>query len=85
MKSFVLENHALDIIKWDVKDKMDTKQMKPFDPNNNLSRSVQTKDGIGVIGFKTTNLDGEDPRWIVNFGHMRQGSYRPDEMWEVEE
>jgi hypothetical protein len=68
---------------------MDTKQIdiktKLFDPNNNLSRPVQTKDGVGVIGFKTTNLDGEDPRWVVNFGLMKQGSYRPDEMWEVEE
>lgn len=57
---------------------------KPFDQSNKEVRPVMTPDGRGVLIAKTTDIEGNNPKWEVKFGpHYKL--YRAEEMEEVDE
>ena len=60
---------------------------KPFDRTNNKQRPVMTKDGRGVLIAKTTDIEGNNPKWLVRFptGDHAGWLYTADEMEEVDE
>jgi len=61
--------------------------MKPFDQNNKGSRPVKTKDGIGILVALTTDIEGNNPKWLVKMdnGKNTHWLYKAEEMEEVEE
>jgi hypothetical protein len=57
--------------------------MTPFDPTNKEIRPVMTKDGRGILIAKTTDIEGNNPKWEVKYGkHYRL--YFENEISEVE-